>query len=53
MAQGSGRVTVEKSGWNREGGTVKWNSDRGTVKVEQGSGTLTVKQSGWNTEEER
>ena len=46
MAQGSGRVTVEKSGWNSEGATVKLSSDGGTVRVEQGSGTVTVEQSG-------
>ena len=28
---------------------MKWNSDGGTVRVEQGSGTLMVEQSGWNT----
>ena len=32
---------------------MKWNSDGGTVRMEQGSGTLMVEQSGWNTEVEQ
>ena len=32
---------------------MKWNSDGGTVRVQQGSRTVTVKQSGWNSEVEQ
>ena len=32
---------------------MKWNSNGGTVKVEQGSGTVMLEQSWWNSEVEQ